>query len=193
MRSRKKWLRRMKGGSLHSASSFSLERKAMKRPLGVLFLGVLILVVGLLLSVLAALVLLGTLARYTGNFPSNWELIGEPRQVRDVLLVAAQLVVGIAAVVSGVGLLLLRTWAWLLALALLGCELIIQLSNYFQGHPAYWAMFLSALLVLYLNQRPIREAFNIEPKRVVLPSDGHLETVSGNNGGAPLVTSAHDL
>ena len=165
----------------------------MKRPLGVLLLGVVMLVVGFFLSVLAAAVLLATLARYTGVLPPDWEIIGGLREIQDVLLVAAQFVLGVAAVVSGIGLLLVRTWAWLLALALLGCELVIQLSSYFQGRPAYWAMFLSALLVLYLNQRPIRQAFNIDPKRVVLPSDGHLDTVSGDNGGAPLVTTLHDV
>ncbi len=164
----------------------------MKRPLGVLLLGVLILVVGLFLSLLAALLLLSTLARSTGNLPPDWVILGEPRQVQDVLFLAAQFVLGVAAVVSGIGLLLIRTWAWLLALALLGCELIIQLSNYFQGHPAYGAMLFSALLVLYLNQRPIREVFNIEPKRVALSSDVHLDTVSGDYGEAPLVTTRHE-
>lgn len=93
----------------------------MKRPLGVLLLGALILVVGLFLSLLAALLLLSTLARSTGNLPPDWVIFGEPRQVQDVLFLAAQFVLGVAAVVSGIGLLLIRTWAWLLALALLGC------------------------------------------------------------------------
>lgn len=165
----------------------------MKRPLGVLLLGVVILIVGLLLSTLAVLVLAAALARYTGSIPEDWQIIGEPRQVRDVLIVAAQLVLGIAAVVSGIGLLLVRTWAWLLALALLGCELILQLSNYFQGHPAYWAMFLSALLVLYLNQRPIREEFRIEPKREAVPSGSHLDALSSDTEAAPLVTGEQDF
>lgn len=164
----------------------------MKRPLGVLLLGVLILVVGLFLSLLAALLFLGTLARSTGILPPDWVILGEPHQVRDVLFLGAQFVLGVAAVVSGIGLLLIRTWAWLLALALLGCELIIQLSNYFQGQPAYWAMLFSALLVLYLNQRPIREAFHIEPKRTVLPSGVHLDTVSADSEEAPLVTNTRD-
>lgn len=165
----------------------------MKRPLGVLLLGVVILIVGLLLSLLAALALAAAFARYTGSIPEDWQIIGEPRQVRDVLIVAAQLALGIAAVVSGIGLLLVRTWAWLLALALLGCQLIIQLSNYFQGHPAYWAMFFSALLVLYLNQRPIREAFHIVPKQEALPSDSHLDALSSDTEAAPLVTGENEF
>lgn len=164
----------------------------MKRPLGVLLLGVLILVVGLFLSLLAALLLLSTLARYTGNLPPGWVILGEPRRVEDVLFLAGQFVLGVAAVVSGIGLLLIRTWAWVLALALLGCELVLQLSNYFQGHPAYWAMLFSALLVLYLNQRPIREAFTIEPKRTVLPPGVHIDTESTDNEGTPLVTITRD-
>jgi hypothetical protein len=78
------------------------------------------------------------------------------------------------------GLLLLRAWAWLLAMALLGCELVIQLSNYFQGRPSYWAMLLSALLVLYLQQRPIREAFHLIPQETPLPSSLLVET--GDDG-----------
>ena len=165
----------------------------MKRPLGVLLLGVVILIAGLLLSLLAGLVLAAALARVTGTIPADWEIVGEPRQVRDVLIVAAQLALGIAAVVSGIGLLLVRTWAWLLALALLGCQLIIQLSNYFQGHPAYWAMFFSALLVLYLNQRPIREAFHIVPRQEALPSDSHLDALTSDTEAAPLVTGENEF
>ena len=164
----------------------------MKRPLGVLLLGMLILVVGLFLSLLAALLLVSTIVRSTGNLPPDWVILGEPRQVQDVLFLAAQFVLGVAAVVSGIGLLLIRTWAWLLALALLGCELIIQLSNYFQGRPAYGAMLFSALLVLYLNQRPIREVFHIEPRRVALSSDAHLDTMSSNHEDAPLVTTTRE-
>src|SRR5579885_2892016 len=164
----------------------------MKRPLGVLLLGALILVVGLFLSLLTALLLLSTLARSTGNLPPDWVIFGEPRQVQDVLLLAAQFVLGVAAVVSGIGLLLIRTWAWLLALALLGCELIIQLSNYFQGRPNYWGMLFSALLVLYLNQRPIRKAFHIEPKRERLAPSADLEEADGDNEGTPLMIGAQD-
>jgi hypothetical protein len=164
----------------------------MKRPLGVLLLGVLILSVGLLLSGAAALALFATIASITGNLPPGWEVISKPWQFQDVLLVAAQLVLGIAAVVSGAGLLLLRTWAWLLALALLGCELVIQLSNYFQGRPNYWGMLFSALLVLYLNQRPIRKAFHIEPKRALFAADAGLEEASSDNEGAPLMIGTED-
>ena len=164
----------------------------MKRPLGVLLLGMLILVVGLFLSLLAALLLVSTIVRSTGNLPPDWVILGEPRQVQDVLFLAAQFVLGVAAVVSGIGLLLIRTWAWLLASALLGCELIIQLSNYFQGRPAYGAMLFSALLVLYLNQRPIREVFNIEPRQVALSSDAHLDTMSSDHEDVPLVTTTRE-
>ncbi len=164
----------------------------MKRPLGVLVLGVLILSVGLLLSGVAVLVLFATIASSTGNLPPGWEVISKPWQFQDVLLVAAQLVLGAAAVVSGAGLLLLRTWGWLLALALLGCELVIQLSNYFQGRPNYWGMLFSALLVLYLNQRPIRKAFHIEPKRERLAPSADLEEADGDNEGTPLMIGAQD-
>lgn len=178
---------------LRFAPAFALERAAMKRPLGVLLLGVLILVVGLLLSAATGLVLIVMVMRATGHLPAGWEVIGIPIQFWDVLIVAAQFVLGVAAIVSGAGLLLVRTWAWLLALALLGCELVIQLDNYFKGRPAYWAMFLSALLVLYLNQRPIREAFKIVASRGVLSSDSHLEVVSDDHEAAPLVTGVRDF
>jgi hypothetical protein len=132
----------------------------MKRPLGVALLGVVVLLVGLFLIAVSVFALFVTIAHISGRLPPEWEFSGIV-QTQDVFWITAQLALGIAALVSGVGLLLLRAWAWLLALALLGCELVIQLSNYFRGRPGYWAMLLTALLVIYLHQRPIREAFHL--------------------------------
>lgn len=147
----------------------------MKRPLGVILLGIVILLVGLFLTAVSAFALFVTIAQVSGRLPPGWVFIGT-FQTQDVFWITAQLALGIAALVSGVGLLLLRAWAWLLALALLGCELVIQLSNYFQGRPNYWAMLLSALLVLYLHQRPIRAAFHLAPQETPLPSGALIET-----------------
>ena len=152
-----------------------------------MILGILVLIVGLVLTVLTAFVLLLEIAHYTGNLPPDLEVIVGRVQAQDLLLVTAQFALGVAALVSGIGLLLMRTWAWLLALALLGCELILQLNNYFQGHPSYGAMLIAALLVLYLNQRPIREAFHLEPKTTDLSSSIHVEAVESARVEEPLV------
>lgn len=61
-----------------------------------------------------------------------------------------------------VGMLLLRSWAWLAALTLQGVILSWGLVTYFRGSPHYLAMTVAAFLVLYLNLREVRRPFGVE-------------------------------
>ena len=159
----------------------------MKRPFGVILLGIVILLVGLFLTALSAFALFVNIAHVSGRLPPGWVFSGT-FQTQDVFWITAQLALGIAALVSGMGLLLLRAWAWLLALALLGCELVIQLSNYFQGRPLYWAMLVTALLVLYLNQRPIRAAFHLVQPELPTSTSSVVETAGDDGLAETLMT-----
>jgi hypothetical protein len=157
----------------------------MKRPRGVTLLGVLFLLVGVLLTGGSALTLVlrtVTSAHIAVTLPASWEVVVGLGQAHDLLLLAAQLALGVAALVSGIALLQMHPWAWLMALDLLGCELAILLGYYLRGQPAYWAMLVSALLVLYLNQRPIREAFTGETQRSMF--DESAQTVQSEAGGS---------
>lgn len=147
----------------------------MKRPPGVTVFAVLILLYGLLVTVLSLLGLVLSVMHNSGNELFGLRIVAERLSVIDLLQVAAQLALGIFALVSGFGMLRLRPWSWLMGMLLLGCELAIQLGNYFQSHPAYLAMFITALLIFYLNRRPTREAFGIEPKSSMLSSGIDIE------------------
>lgn len=143
----------------------------MKRPLGVTILAVLILLYGFLVTVLSLAGLILKVLHENGLLPPDLVVVGGRLSVIDLLEITAEVALGIFALVSGIGMLRLRSWAWLMAMLLLGCELAIELTNYFQGRPAYLVLFITALLVFYLNQRLVREAFSIEPK----PSEGSAD------------------
>jgi hypothetical protein len=173
-----------------------LEGMTMKRPLGVTILAVLLLLYGLLMTALSLFVLALGVLDYTGNVPSGLLVVLRQLSVIDVLEVAAQVALGVFALLSGFGMFWMRPWAWLMAMLLLGCELAIQLGSYFEGHPSYLTLLITALLVFYLNQRPIREAFSIEPKASAVPASMHVEPVvrpdAAEPSGPGIVRSSSD-
>jgi hypothetical protein len=162
------------GPRLHSAL---LEGILMKRPLGVTVLAVVLFLYGLLMTALGLFALGLSALHYTGNIPAEWDVVIGKLSVLDILQVGAQTTLGIFALMSGMGMFWMRPWAWLMGMLLLGCELAIQLGSYFEGHPSYVSMLITALLVFYLNQRPMREAFNIEPKALSTSANIHVESV----------------
>src|SRR5690242_17743899 len=107
----------------------------MKRPPGVTIIAILILLYGALGTALGLFVLVLAVLHSLGKLPPEMVVVVGNGSAFDVFLVAAQVALGVFALVSGIGLLRLRPWAWLMAMLLLGCELAIQLTNYFQGRP----------------------------------------------------------
>lgn len=67
--------------------------------------------------------------------------------------------------VIAVGMVFLRSWAWIAAMTVQGVALAGALWSYFQGEPNYPAMLLSVFLVFYLNLREVRRPFGVEELR----------------------------
>jgi hypothetical protein len=61
--------------------------------------------------------------------------------------------------VTAVGLWLLKRWAWVVTMLTTGFGLALGLVRYWQGVPIYGSMAINVLIVLYLNQRAVRRAF----------------------------------
>jgi hypothetical protein len=75
----------------------------------------------------------------------------------------------------GFGLFHLRRWAWLGAMMLQGIVLFINLVGYFRGRANLFSMAMSVLIVFYLNQAEVREAFHPAPA----PAEEAKEAESG--------------
>ncbi|HID53301.1 MAG TPA: DUF2127 domain-containing protein [Anaerolineae bacterium] len=58
-----------------------------------------------------------------------------------------------------VGLWQMRSWAWLLVMIVTGLSMVLQIWRYFQGFPDYVTMTINVLVVFYLNQRDMQQAF----------------------------------
>ena len=71
----------------------------------------------------------------------------------------AYVLVALLALIGGVALLLMRPWAWTLAMLLEGYALALALWSFSQGHPLYLQMLLSVAIVFYLNTRDVYRAF----------------------------------
>ena len=58
-----------------------------------------------------------------------------------------------------VGLWRLKRWGWFLVMVDTGVGMILSIWAYFYAQPNYFAMAVSVLIVLYLNQRDVQQAF----------------------------------
>jgi hypothetical protein len=132
----------------------------------VAFLAILLLAQGVLLIALGAIVpffsidgaLSSTLVRLVDRLLAVASL-------GNLLPAVAQAILGIAALAAGVGIIQVRPWAWHMAMALQGVILVVLLIEYFFGDHNYLDMLLAAIIALYLNWRPIRQAFEVAQQR----------------------------
>jgi len=75
-------------------------------------------------------------------------------------------VAGGGLALASVGLLHLREWAWTLAMALQGLGLADALYNSYQGEQQHLTLAIGSFVVLVLNQREVREAFDLRHQDV---------------------------
>lgn len=154
----------------------------MKRPLGVTLMGVLLLVQGLFLIALALAI---TNLMISSERASEQQLLVvdiATFTVSDWLLAVALGMLGIFIVISGIGVLRLRQWAWLVAMILQGWTLAVVLFDYFtRGTSSYFTMLLGVIIVFYLNSRGVRQTFDL----------AHTHEVTGTS--APLGMSSVDM
>jgi hypothetical protein len=135
----------------------------MKRPRGVTIISCLLLTQGLvgiltvgLIATVGALVL-------AHQLPTQVLLSFGVTSVIGWAEAGAYVLVSLLALIGGVALLLMRLWAWTLAMLLEGYALALNLWSFFQGHPLYLQMLLGAVIVFYLNTRDVYRAFQVRP------------------------------
>jgi hypothetical protein len=67
----------------------------------------------------------------------------------------------LAYVVTTIGLIRMRTWAWTSAMVLMGIRLAFGLGDYLFDSPAFDLLIFCVVLVFLLNQHEVRKAFGI--------------------------------
>ncbi len=136
-----------------------LNNTTMQRPRSATILGILVLGQGLIFIVVASLTLalLSPAVRETLAPLVGFAL--PTIRLSRILLAVAHLFLGIIGLVSGVSILQLRSWAWLMAMIAQGINLAAELYNYNQGQAQYVSMIFSVFIVFYLNQRDVQAVF----------------------------------
>ena len=66
----------------------------------------------------------------------------------------------IAGLVLIVGLWRLRRWAWVLLMIRLGISMAVDLLAFYAGTPPYLSMVSNVVIVFYLNQQSVQQAFH---------------------------------
>lgn len=136
-----------------SSVGSSLKKVAMpqpERPFGVTVL-VLISLISALITLLSVL----DPARLPVDLPQFLRFYSQvtPSDILNVLLVPVELFLVF-------GLWYLKRWAWVLYMIRLGLSMMLNLNAHFSGtDPNYLLMALDVLLVFYLNQRDVQQAF----------------------------------
>ena len=62
-----------------------------------------------------------------------------------------------------IGLWRLKRWGWFLVMLHTGVGMFLNIWAYFHAQPNYIAMLASVLIVLYMNQRDVQQAFGDRP------------------------------
>lgn len=137
----------------------------MKRPLGVVVIGVLMLLEGLPLGFLAVAAIAMRFNALPAAIPPDVARQFEVVVPAGLLTMVLWGGLGLLLLLGGIGILLLRPWAWLLAMVLQGVTLANLLYGYSVGRQDYAGMALGALVVFYLNSRSVRLAFNLARQR----------------------------
>ena len=75
--------------------------------------------------------------------------------------VALMLLIGAVLLVSAIGLLGFRRWAWLLAMVTTGIFVAVDILGFFAGEANYIWMALNIITVFYLHQREVRVSVGV--------------------------------
>jgi hypothetical protein len=129
-----------------------------RRPRAVIALGWLLIVQGMLALTIFGALLAVLLALQTGALLINLAALSDPVNRGPVLLSAGAGLAGVFSLVSGVGLLRLHAWAWLLALITQGVLLLVALIDYWLGSPDYLTLAFGVLQVYLLNRADVQQA-----------------------------------
>ena len=123
------------------------KRTLRKRPFGVT-----VIVILQILSILSLVIEYREGAWLLGVLMPQW-------MAQDEVVLAVALFVVLYQFVVTIGLILLQRWAWLLFMVQLGLTMAVDLRAYFNDTPYYTSMLISVVMVFYLNQRDVQQAF----------------------------------
>ncbi len=133
----------------------------MKRPFAITLIGWLLLLEGLLTTIVSGLGLTMLAAVLFEVLPAHISEDFVMPRLPELGFVPSAFVLGIFSLVSSIGLLRLRAWGWLMTMIVQGISLIIGLAEYVQGEANYLRMLFSVVIVFFLNQRTIKQVFEI--------------------------------
>ena len=72
------------------------------------------------------------------------------------------------ALIIILGLWRMRRWAWFFLMIQIGFNLLFSLQEHFAGNnPSYISMLLMVMMVFYLNQRDVRQAFQSDGEVII--------------------------
>lgn len=129
-----------------------------RRPLALTTLGWLLIAEGLAALAIFGALLAVLLAVQAGALVLDLAALSDPADRSPLLLSAGAGLASVFSLVSGVGLLRLHGWAWLLALITQGMLLLVALIDYWQGSPDFLTLALGVVQVYLLNRADVQQA-----------------------------------
>jgi len=161
----------------------------MKRPRGVIIIGCLLIVQGLILSAVVVVLAATIILAFTRQLPSDLVISLKDIAPLNWASVGANAIVAVLSLIGGVALLLVRPWAWTLALLVQGYSLAVDLWGVYQGRTPYLEMLIPIVIIFYLNTRSVSRFFETLRHRTdVRP---HTAPAVPNASAGPFVPGAN--
>ena len=134
---------------------------AARRPGSVIVAGwFAILAVPLILTRITILLLQGELAAVATQTLNDPAVLITPQGL-EALALALVLPIALTSLITGIAILWLKRWAWVVLMTFLVVALVVNLIRGYFHEPEYWLMLIYAALTLLLNQPEVRQAFRI--------------------------------
>jgi hypothetical protein len=131
----------------------------MKRPRGVTIIGSLLIVQGLVGILTAGVIIAAHFPGLSQQLPSEVRINLDITSAGNWTYICVYAIISLLALTGGFALLLMRPWAWTVAMLVQGYALVIDLWTFFQGEVLYLQMLLAIVIVFYLNTREVRSVF----------------------------------
>ena len=119
-----------------------------------------IVAVPLILARMSVLVINGQLERIAIEAPDELPDMLTPEGI-DAMVFLLVAPIAVLSLISGIGILKRKRWAWVALVLFLAVALMVNLMRAYLSQPEYVLMLIYAGLVLLLNQPDVRSVFRI--------------------------------
>lgn len=137
---------------------YAIPSEKLKRPFGVNI----IIILQLINTIIVFAILSAVVAEYS-DVRNELSTLDTQEVSELTSSLALEVFYAVTGLVIAIGLFRMKYWAWIAIMIWTGSRMVVNLIEYFDGYPVYMAMLRNVIIVFYLNQRSVRQAYYTQP------------------------------